>query len=341
MKTAVVILNDNGKQYLERFLHSVVANSNGADIYVADNGSTDDSAEFLKASFPGVKLINISKNSAFAEGYNQALAKVKADYYVLLSSEVEVCKHWLDPCVKMLDDNVDIAAVQPKILAFDNKAKFGLTGGAGGFLDKHFFPFCQGRIFDEVETDSGQYDTNREVFWASGTCLFIRAELYHQFDGLDNDFFNYMAEIDLCWRLKKSGHQIYYCADSKVFCANEETLAYKNPRKTYLNFRNSLYMISKNYDGTLLPKLFNRLVLDGIAAIRFLLRLELGNFKAVFMSHMHFYRHWPKLKVKRQEIKAMSGKFNSSGLYKRSIPVMKFIKGIKSFRRLSEKDFHQ
>jgi len=340
LKTAVVILNYNGKKFLEDFLPTVIQHSKTAAIYVADNCSTDDSVAYLKAEFPEVNIIINSSNGGFATGYNQALSQIKSEYYVLLNSDIEVTENWLEPCIELLDKQPEIAAVQPKILSFKRKSTFEHAGAAGGFLDKNFYPFCQGRIFEEVEEDLGQYDENKEVFWATGACLFIRSEVYHKMGGLDDDFFAHMEEIDLCWRIKKTGHQIYYCAKSQVYHVGGGTLDYMNPKKTYLNFRNSLYMIAKNYEGNLLLKMLHRLLLDGVAAILFIIKFKFSHFKAVFMAHMHFYRDWSVLKKKRQEIKKISTNFNSVGLYKRSILVMKFLRGIKSFKSLKSEDFN-
>ncbi len=340
MKTAVVILNYNGKHFLEQFLPTVITYSSNADIYVADNCSTDDSVDYLKANFPDVKIIINPENGGFATGYNQALSKVEADYYVLLNSDIEVTENWLEPCIELLSSDDKIAAVQPKILSFHNKEKFEHAGAAGGYLDKNFYPFCQGRIFEEVEVDSGQYNEDKEVFWATGACLFIKADLYHKMGGLDDDFFAHMEEIDLCWRLKKSDYKIFYCASSTVFHVGGGTLNYMNPRKTFLNFRNSIYMIAKNYDGNLFLKMLRRLVLDGVAAIMFLVKFQFAHFYAVFRAHMHFYKNWSALKQKRNKIKSTSSRFNTAGLYNKSILVMKFLKGVKSFKALDSKDFN-
>jgi len=231
MEVAVVILNYNGVKFLKQFLPTVITHSQNATVYVADNCSTDTSVDFLKENFPSIKLIINTENGGFAKGYNDALKNIKADYYVLLNSDIEVTENWIQPCINLLEKDKTIAALQPKVLAYHNKQKFEHAGAAGGYLDNDFYPFCQGRIFNDVEIDSNQYNENKEVFWATGACLFIRANLYHQLGGLDDSFFAHMEEIDLCWRLKQQGHKIYYCADSTIYHVGGGTLNYDNPKK--------------------------------------------------------------------------------------------------------------
>lgn len=339
MKVAVVILNYNGKSFLEKFLPSVLTHSGDAAIYVADNASTDDSVTFLKSNFPTVQLIVNAENGGFAKGYNDALKHVDADYYVLLNSDIEVTPNWIQPCINLLDSDSEIVAVQPKILAWHDRTKFEHAGAAGGFLDKNFYPFCQGRLFENTETDQGQYDQNKEIFWATGACMFIRSKAYHQAGGLDSAFFAHMEEIDLCWRLKSVGHKIYYCSASTIYHVGGGTLSYMNPRKTYLNFRNSLYMIAKNYDGILFFKMFNRLCLDGIAANLFLLKFQFSHFWAVFRAHMSFYGHLSVLLKQRKELKQRRTSFNRTGFYTKNIVFKKFLGGVKTFRDLKESDF--
>jgi GT2 family glycosyltransferase len=340
MKVAVVILNYNGKEYLEKFLPSVVSNSGSAEIWVIDNLSTDKSIDYLKTNYPTINLVINDANGGFAKGYNDGLQHIEADYYVLLNSDVEVTENWIEPCIDLMENDKSIAAVQPKVLSFKDKNKFEHAGAAGGFLDKNFYPFCRGRIFDAVEEDKGQYDTDIEIFWATGACMFIRAELYHEYDGFDNDFFAHMEEIDLCWRMKRNGHKIYCSGDSKVYHVGGGTLNYMNPRKTYLNFRNSLYMIIKNYEGPLLPKLFGRLIIDGIGANLFLLKFQFKHFWAVFKAHMVIYYRWGKLKKKRRTLAEKSGEFNKKGVYKKNITIKKFLSGIKKYSELNSSDFH-
>ncbi|MFK8046243.1 MAG: glycosyltransferase family 2 protein [Crocinitomicaceae bacterium] len=339
MSTAVVILNYNGKAFLAQFLPSVIQYSEGAEIIVADNQSTDDSVEFMTKVYPQIRLIINPSNGGFATGYNQALKLVKADNYVLLNSDIEVTENWLQPCVDLLESDSNIAAVQPKILSYKNKDLFEHAGAAGGYLDKHYYPFCQGRLFELVEEDKGQYDKNREVFWATGACLFIKAELYHKMGGLDDDFFAHMEEIDLCWRLKKANYKIMYAAQSSVYHVGGGTLNYMNPRKTYLNFRNSLYMIAKNHEKYIRLKLFVRLLIDGVAAVLFLVKGQFRHFLAVFRAHLSVYKNWSSLMKKRKEVAMQSTTFNKVGLYQKSIISQKFLKGVKTFQQLANKDF--
>ena len=334
MEIAVVILNYNGENFLDKFLPNVIENPKNATIYVADNCSTDNSIEYLKENFPQIKLIINTENGGFAKGYNDALKHVKADYYVLLNSDIEVTPNWIEPCIDLLEKDKSIAALQPKILAYHNKTHFEHAGAAGGYLDQDFYPFCQGRIFDEVEFDNGQYDKSHEVFWATGACLFIRSELYHSIGGLDDDFFAHMEEIDMCWRLKQQNHKIFYCADSTIYHIGGGTLNYDNPKKTFLNFRNSLFMIAKNYDGNLFFKIFKRLLIDGLAGIMFIFKFQFKHCWAIIRAHFTFYTNLKILLQKRKNIKNNKTTFNSVGLFKGSIIFNKYIKGVKKFSDL-------
>lgn len=284
---AVVILNYNGEQFLRQFLPAVLQHSTEAQIIVADNASTDESIKILNAEFPAVRLIQLKSNYGFCGGYNRALQEVNADYYVLLNSDVEVTSQWLQPIIKILDDHPHIAAAQPKIKSFHNKDDFEYAGAAGGFIDILGYPFCRGRIFDEVEKDLGQYNDTREIFWATGACMVVRSKLYHQLGGLDEDFFAHMEEIDLCWRLKRQGHSIYYVGNSAVYHVGGGTLSKVNPRKTYLNFRNGLSLLIKNLSlPALLWKLPFRIILDYVAAIRFLVQGQANHAWAIVRAHV-------------------------------------------------------
>jgi GT2 family glycosyltransferase len=340
MEVAVVILNYNGEKFLKQFLPNVIEYSKDATIYLADNCSTDNSVNYLKQNFPEVKLIINAENGGFAKGYNDALKNVKADYYVLLNSDIEVTPNWIEPCIDLLEKDKLIAALQPKILAYHDKTKFEHAGAAGGYLDKDFYPFCQGRIFDEVEKDSAQYNESKEIFWASGACLFIRANLYHEFEGLDSSFFAHMEEIDLCWRMKQQNHKIFYCADSTVYHVGGGTLNYNSPKKTFLNFRNSLYMITKNYEGILLFKILKRLFLDGLAGVMFISKLQFKHFGAVLNAHFTYYANLGQLLSKRKKNKKSRTNFNRKGLYKKSIIFKKYFGGIRFYDQLSAKDFY-
>ncbi|MGB2129317.1 MAG: glycosyltransferase family 2 protein, partial [Flavicella sp.] len=247
MKIAVVVLNWNGKKLLENFLPSLVAFSKEATVYVADNASTDDSVPFILEYFPSVKIIQNKKNGGYAKGYNDALQKIKADVYALVNSDIEVTENWLSPIIETFDSSKDIGIIQPKILDYNNKNRFEYAGAAGGFLDMLGYPFCRGRIFQSLENDTQQYNDNIAIDWASGACLFIRSKIYHELEGFDEDFFAHMEEIDLCWRLKNRGYRIGACGGSVVYHLGGGTLQKISPFKSYLNFRNNLYMLVKNH----------------------------------------------------------------------------------------------
>lgn len=308
-KAAIVILNYNGRNFLERFLPSVIAHSSNYPIYVADSASNDDSVAWLQVHYPQIHLIELPQNYGYAGGYNRALAQIVAEYYVLLNSDVEVTPNWLNPIIQLLDKEPQIAACQPKLLAFHNKTQFEYAGAAGGYIDWLGFPYCRGRIFDHCETDHRQYDTTVPVFWASGACLFIRAAIFHEVGGFDEDFFAHMEEIDLCWRLHLSGYAVYCCPTSVVYHVGGGTLPPSNPFKTYLNYRNSVAMLYKN-----LPSknrwgiIFLRLIIDGISAMRFLPKSQWRNIWAIVEAHFKFYA-WAfgTLPKKRKKIKQSIG----------------------------------
>ncbi|GEP50626.1 glycosyl transferase family 2 [Flavobacterium noncentrifugens] len=290
MKIAVVILNWNGAALLQKFLHSVVEFSAEADIYVADNASTDDSISLIKSKFPSVKIIENKANFGFAQGYNEALKFVDAEVFALVNSDIEVTQNWLQPIIETFKNEPETAIIQPKILDYKNKAYFEYAGAAGGFIDKYGYPFCRGRIFDTLEKDLGQYDDNREIFWASGACFFIRSSVFKNLNGFDADFFAHQEEIDLCWRAFNKGHQIKYISASKVYHVGGATLQQGNPQKTFLNFRNSLLMLVKNLPKKrLFPVLFTRMILDGVAAFQFLFKGKVSHFAAIAKAHLLFY----------------------------------------------------
>jgi len=329
MKIAVVILNWNGSALLKQFLPSVLAYSAGADIYVADNASTDDSISVLKSEFPSVKIIQNDKNYGFAEGYNEALKFVDADIFALVNSDIEVTENWLQPIIKAFSNEPETAIIQPKILDYKNKEYFEYAGAAGGFIDKYGFPFCRGRIFDSLEKDLGQYNDNREIFWASGACFFIRSSVFQKLNGFDGDFFAHQEEIDLCWRAFNNGYKIRYIHESKVFHVGGATLQQGNPKKTYLNFRNSLFMLLKNLPkNQLFSTLFIRMVLDGIAGIQFLFKGKPKHFIAVIESHFAFYGRFSKNYRKRNTSQTMRYYQTKSIVYSH------FIKGIKTYKNL-------
>ncbi len=289
MKIAVVILNYNGESLLREFLPKVVAFSSQAEVVVADNASTDGSIALLKNEFPQVRTICLSENFGFAEGYNRALAEIDADYFVLLNSDVEVTENWLSPMLDFMESHAEVAACQPKILSYNEREKFEYAGACGGYIDSLGYPFCRGRIFTTVESDEGQYDKIAPVFWASGACLFVRADKFREVGGLDGRFFAHMEEIDFCWRLQARGNRLVCVPQSTIFHIGAKTLAKENPMKTYLNFRNNLLMIYKN-ERHATRILAARFLLDWVAAFQMLLQGKLGDFKAVFRAQRDFCR---------------------------------------------------
>jgi GT2 family glycosyltransferase len=341
-KTAVVILNWNGKGFLERFLPLVLIHSPSSEVIVADNHSSDGSVDFLRNNFPGVRLIENPLNGGFAKGYNDALMKVEAEFYILLNSDVEVTAGWIEPVVELMESDKRIAACQPKLLAYNNKRQFEYAGAAGGFIDKYGYPFCRGRIFDLYEDDIGQYNDTCEIHWATGACLFVRSVAYHQAGGLDEDFFAHMEEIDLCWRLKNTGHKIMYCAESMVYHVGAGTLAKSSPRKTYLNFRNNLILLCKNHAHRFFwMKLLLRMTMDGLAGIKFLLSGDFAHFFAVLRAHKSFYDTFPVTLEKRRKLKMEVTHYSTSAIYGRSIVVDYFLRGKRRFSDLPKNKFDQ
>ncbi|MEP2935139.1 MAG: glycosyltransferase family 2 protein [Gilvibacter sp.] len=292
MRIAVVILNWNGKELLERFLPSVVSNSlELATIYLADNASTDDSLAYVKQAFPSVNIIAMPENTGYAGGYNQSLSGLTEDLFILLNSDVRVTEGWLDPIKKAFVNDNTLGAAQPKILDVNNPEYFEYAGAAGGFIDAYGYPYCRGRIFESIEKDHGQYDQVTEAFWASGACLCIRRDAFNLMGGFDTDFFAHMEEIDLCWRLRHYGFTIGVITQSKVYHLGGGTLPNMHAKKTYLNFRNSLFILVKNVAGFKVGWIiFLRLILDGIAGFRFLLTGKPAHCSAVIRAHIDFYR---------------------------------------------------
>ena len=304
-KVAIVILNWNGVKLLRQFLPSVIAFSRNdfTEIIVADNGSTDDSLEMLRSDFPEVKILDLKKNYGFARGYNEALKHLDADYFVILNSDVEVTPGWLESPIYLMEANPEIAAVQPKVLSYQVKTHFEYAGAAGGFIDRFGYPFCRGRIFNEVEADSGQYDNITDIFWATGACMFVRASLFHQVGGFDADFWAHMEEIDLCWRLRNQGYRIVFTPESTVYHLGGGTLSYDNPTKLFLNFRNNLWLLYKNLPGNQLVTILGfRMILDAVAAFKLLAEFNLNGIRSVLKAHFHFYRSLPELQRKRRQL---------------------------------------
>lgn len=337
---AIVILNWNGISLFPQFLPSLVEHSRGEGIslIVADNGSTDGSPEFLEQHFPAVKVIRLGENHGFAGGYNRALSQVDADIFVLVNSDIEVTPGWLEPCVSRLVADPGMAAIQPKVRSWKERHKFEYAGAAGGFLDHWGYPFCRGRVLAEVEEDHGQYDQSLSIFWATGACMFIRAEAFRQSGGFDEDFFAHMEEIDLCWRLKNQGRTIAFEPASLVYHLGGATLSYQSPQKVFLNFRNSLWMLLKNLpQGRLIPVLLPRMILDGVAAAQFLVTGQVSAFRAVGKAHMAFYGSLRRFLRKRKALLPLVKNPHHPEVYRGSM-VWNFY--VRHIRRFSQFPFH-
>ncbi|MFD0975894.1 glycosyltransferase family 2 protein [Salinimicrobium gaetbulicola] len=301
MKIAVVILNWNGKALLKQFLPSVVQNSPEATIYIADNASEDNSVDYVRSHFPEVKIIQNKVNGGYAKGYNDALAELEEDIYILLNSDVEVTQNWLPPMIAEFESDPRVAALQPKILDYKRKDHFEYAGAAGGFIDKLGYPYCRGRIFDTLEKDEDQYDDTVEIFWASGACLAIRKTCFIEAGRFDEDFFAHQEEIDLCWRLFNLGYKVKAVGTSSVFHLGGGTLDAMNPKKTYYNFRNSLYTVLKNAPKPdFLKIIFFRLILDGLAGLKFIFELKPSHTVAILQGHFSFYSNFSRILRKRK-----------------------------------------
>ncbi len=289
-------------EFLKKFLPSVIEYSkDDSEIWVADNCSTDGSVELLREQFKDVKLIQNESNGGFATGYNLALRQIKAEYYILLNSDIEVTADWINPVIKLMESDSKIGACQPKIRSYARKEKFEYAGASGGFIDWLGYPFCRGRLFMSLETDEGQYNDPTEIFWATGACMFIRSDVFHEHGGFDDDFFAHMEEIDLCWRMKSSGYKVMVCPSSMVYHVGGGTLPVGSARKTYLNFRNNFVLLYKNLpSNNLFSVLLIRMFLDGMAGIKFLLAGGFSDFMAVIRAHFYFYRNWSNIRKKRK-----------------------------------------
>lgn len=358
---AIVILNWNGEAFLEQFLPSVyLSQYPNLALYVADNGSTDGSLQFLEqegfeyhnsqAHQNNSKyIIKLPENYGFAGGYNNALKQVQADYYILLNSDVEVSPNWIQPIVDLMEKDVQIAACQPKIKMHADKKLFEHAGASGGWLDRWSYPFCRGRVFFDVEEDLGQYDDVQEVFWASGAALFIRSSLFHQIGGFDSDFFAHMEEIDLCWRLKRANYKIMVQPQAEVWHVGGGTLPVTSPRKAFLNFRNSLTMVLKNEKKwAVIAVIGMRLILDAVAGARFLLKGEFANIGSIIKAHWQFFFNIPKTLKKRKKIKALvqqyayeqNPKMSNTGRYPKSIIAAYFLGKKTTFKSLDHSTRH-
>jgi len=341
--TAIVILNYNGRYYLEQFLPTVLASTyDNFEVIVADNGSTDDSLAFLSSCYPKLRCIDLKNNYGFAEGYNRALQQVEAPYYLLLNSDVEVKPGWLEPLLELMERDPSVGACQPKILAYNDPTRFEYAGAAGGWLDKLAYPFCRGRIFADTEEDHGQYDELQEVFWATGAALLIRSKLFHALGGFDGEYFAHSEEIDLCWRIKRAGYKVMARPRSVVYHVGGGTLSYNTPRKAYLNFRNSLYTLVKNEETRrLLWILPLRLLLDGLAGCLFLMQGKWAHIRSIVRAHQSFFPNFRKTLRKRRKIKELIQKVSisnepnvSAGRYAGSIVWQYYAMGKRRFKNL-------
>lgn len=304
-KLAVVILNWNGQKHLETYLPVVLQHSDLQDVQIilADNGSTDQSIQYVRNQFPNIHIIELDRNYGFAGGYNRALKQVDAEYYCLLNSDVRVTQNWIEPILSIFETEPEIAAIQPKILSDRDWSRFEHAGAAGGFVDKYGYPFCRGRIMNAIEYDRGQYNQSTDILWASGACLFIRSSIFHQAKGFDDDYFAHMEEIDLCWRIKNQGYRIIYTPQSKIYHWGGATLEYNNPHKLFLNFRNSLWTLYKNHTGKGLNILITRrMIIDTVAIAKFFFTFEWKSMSAVVRAHMAFHSSKKVLKEKRKSL---------------------------------------
>lgn len=332
---AVAVLNWNGQKLLEEFLPSVVAHSAQADVYLIDNNSSDNSMSYVTSTLPSVKIIQTNDNMGYAGGYNFALAEIKNPFVVLLNSDIETTENWLDAPLKLLKEDDSIGACQPKIKAYKAKDSFEYAGAAGGFIDYLGYPFCRGRLFEELEKDNEQYEDSREIFWASGACLFVNRKAFYEAGQLDETFFAHMEEIDLCWRMKNEGYKIFYTSQSTVYHLGGGTLNSQSTQKTFLNFRNNLYLLTKNLPATtLFPILFTRLILDGAAGIRFILGFKPKHALAIVKAHFAFYANFNRLAKERQGYYFKLKGLKSSQMYSNSIVLEHFLKGAKTFSAL-------
>ena len=311
---AVVILNWNGKALLEKFLPSVINYSNDAIIYVADNASTDDSVAYVAEHFPTVKLIQNTENGGYAKGYNDALKHIEEPLLCLLNSDIEVTENWLQPIVDEFNIDKNTAIIQPKILDYKNKSYFEYAGAAGGFIDKYGYPYCRGRIFNTIEEDKGQYNDTATIFWASGACLFLRNSVFKELRGFDDSYFAHMEEIDFCWRAFNKNYKTTYVGTSKVYHVGGATLSNTNAKKTYLNFRNSLFTLVKNTDSNVFSRTIIRMLLDGVAALRFLVQLKPQHVLAILKAHYSFYTNLRRILKQRKQLPKRSNYYDSNSI---------------------------
>ncbi len=328
MQVSIVILNWNGRKWLEKFLPDVVRHCpEYAVVWVVDNGSDDDSLIWLKKNHPDVRRVELDGNYGYAGGYNKGLRQIEANYYILLNSDVAVTPGWVDPLVEFMQADAKVAAVQPKVLSYSQPEYFEYAGAAGGLIDRFGYPFCRGRVFNTTEKDHGQYNDPAAVFWTTGACMMIRADVFHAMGGLDERFFAHMEEIDLCWRIQNAGYKLFAVPESVVYHVGGGSLEAGNPRKTFLNYRNNLLMLAKNLPlQSLFPTLFARLILDAIAAVRELGMGKGRTFLAIFRAHLAFLTMLPYVKRSRQQRANFTPLHKLRGVYKGSIVWVYFIK---------------
>lgn len=301
MKTAIAILNWNGIDLLKKFLPSVINKTpEQIDIYVIDNGSSDDSVKFIENTFSSIKIIKLDKNYGFAKGYNIGIQRIDAEIICLLNNDIEVTASWIDPVLELFKLEKNTAIIQPKLLNYNKQEKFDYAGAAGGFLDKFGYPYCRGRVYNSIETDNGQYNDVSEIFWACGACFFIRKKVFDLANGFDDKFWAHMEEIDLCWRVQNLGYKVKYHYKSEVYHLNAGTLNISNPKKTYFNFRNQLYMLTKNYKDNIFILLFFKFFIDIIISVFFLISKGTKHTIAIFHAYLSFYRQFKHLMIIRK-----------------------------------------
>jgi GT2 family glycosyltransferase len=337
-KVAVVIIHWNRRNLLEQFLPSVVRSSYpNLEVVLADNASTDDSVEYVKTHFPNVTIVHNDQNYGYAGGYNHALKHVKADYYVLLNNDIEVPEHWIEPVIELMEREKHVGACQPKMLDYKNRNSFEYAGACGGYMDRLGYVFCRGRIFEVLEEDKGQYDTEADIFWATGACLFVRSEVFHKAGGFDEHFFAHMEEVDLCWRIQLLGHKLKVVPSSYVYHVGGGTLNKMSPQKTYLNFRNNLIMLTKNLPWpTLLWLIPLRSMLDLMSSIFFLINGFPKYSAAVHRAHIDYFFKFGKWWKLRKEVEPIFKNESFSGVYNGSVVAEHFIGKIKYFSDLKK-----
>ncbi|MBL57628.1 MAG: dTDP-Rha--alpha-D-GlcNAc-pyrophosphate polyprenol alpha-3-L-rhamnosyltransferase [Flavobacteriales bacterium] len=320
-RVAVVILNWNGEKLLKEFLPSVVEYiPDYAEIIIADNASNDNSISFLEDNYPHIRIIKNTTNGGFAKGYNDALKQIDHHYIVLLNSDIETPENWIEPVINFMDNHPDVGAAMPKILQYKKKSHFEYAGAGGGFIDRWGYPFCRGRIFNDLEEDFGQYNSNIPIFWASGACMFVRNEVFKELNGFDEFFFAHMEEIDLCWRIQRAGYKVYAIGDSHVYHLGGGTLNKLSPRKTFLNFRNNLLLLTKNdVSRGFWLRLIQKLLLDGIAGVKFLFEGNFNHCIAIIKAHYSFFIHLPRYLKIRKTLHHQLGNNEIKGIYSDSV----------------------